>query len=489
MSSVGSAVGVDGIIGVAVVGDDDSLVAGSLCCLDDLADALIDGFHSSLDGFVNTRMSHHIAIGEVHHDEVVLVLLDGFDEFVLHLVSAHLGLEVVGCHLRTCDEDALLAFVGSLSATVEEEGHVCVLLRLGCVELLQALAADVFAEGVLYVLLWEEDVHACETCVVRRHAVVLQAGNGLHSLLDHVLLSQHDGEFLSAVVAVVEEDDDVALLDSAIDGAVVDGLDELVGDAFVVTLLHSLDEVLCLLTLAADEQVVGNLHAFPTLVAVHCIEATDDAGNHSVACLVALVDELLDKADATLRVGVTTIHEAVHESLLYAVFLTNLDEFEEVVERTVYAAVRGQTHQVNVLSISLRVLVSADDFRVLHDAAVCTSAVDLHEVLIDDATSTDVEVTDLRVTHLSVGQTDVLTACQELAVRIGSIQFVEIRSRCVEDDISLAMSADAPAVENHQKSFLCHNSIFFIVCLFLYCGCKDTKRKAKFKINYIYFRF
>ena len=156
-------------------------------------------------------------------------------------------------------------------------------------------------------------------------------------------------------------------------------------------------------------------------------------------------------------------HEAVHECLLDAVFLTNLDEFEEVVERTVYAAVRGQTHQVDVLAVSLRVLVCADDFGVLHDAAVGTSAVDFHKVLIDDATGTDVEVTDLRVTHLSIGQTDVLTACQELAVRIGSIQFVEIRSRCVEDDISLAVSADAPAVENHQKSFLCHNSI--ILCL------------------------
>ena len=332
MSGVGSAVGVDGIVGVAVVGDDDSLVAGSLCCLDDLAYALIDGFHGSLDGFVNTRMSHHVAICEVHHDEVVLVLLDGFHQLVLHFVGAHLGLEVVGCNLRTCHENAFLTFVGSLSATVEEEGHVCVLLRLGCVELLQALAAEVFAEGVLDVLLWEEDVHACETCVVRRHAVVLQAWNGLHSLLDHVLLSQHDGEFLSAVVAVVEEDDDVALLDGAVHVAVVDGLDELVGDAFVIAFLHSLDEVLCLLALTADEQVVGNLHAFPTLVAVHCIEATDDACNHSVACLVALVDELLDETDAALRVGVATVHKAVHERLPNTVFLTNLNEFEEVVE-------------------------------------------------------------------------------------------------------------------------------------------------------------
>jgi hypothetical protein len=36
------------------------------------------------------------------------------------------------------------------------------------------------------------------------------------------------------------------------------------------------------------------------------------------------------------------------------------------------------------------------------------------------------------------------------------------------------MSANAPAVENHQKSFLCHSFVCFNVCLFFYCGCKVT---------------
>ena len=150
----------------------------------------------------------------------------------------------------------------------------------------------------------------------------------------------------------------------------------------------------------------------------------------------------------------------MHERLLNAVFLADFDELEEVVERGVNAAVAGQSHEVDVLAVSLRVLVSADYFGVLQDAAVGTGAVNLNQVLIDDAASADVKVADLRVTHLTIRQTDVLTACQELAVRIGSVDFVEIRSRSVEDDISLAMSANAPAVENHQKSFLCHNFMF-----------------------------
>ncbi len=218
-----------------------------------------------------------------------------------------------------------------------------------------------------------------------------------------------------------------------------------------------------MLAFAGDEQVVGNLHTFPALVAVHGVEATDDAGNLGVACLVALVDELPDEADAALGVGVATVHEAMHEGVLHAVFLANLDELEEVVERAVHAAIAGQTHEVNVLAVSLSVLVSADDFGVLEDAAVGTGAVNLHEVLIDDATGTDVEVTDLGVAHLSVGQTDVLTAGQQLAVRVGCIDFVEVRSWSVEDDVSLAVVANAPSVKDHQKSFLCHNFIYYLI--------------------------
>ena len=450
MCCVRCAVGIDGIVSVSVVGNDDGFVARCLRCLDDFANALINGLHSGLDGFVNTGVAHHITIREIDDDEVVLVEFDGLDQLVLHLVSAHLGLEVVGCNLRTCHEDALLAFVGSLSAAVEEEGDVCVLLCLGSMELLQALAADVFAQCVLHVLLREKDVNTSEAGIVRRHAVVLEARDGLHALLNHILLSEDDGEFLSAVVAVVEEDDHVAFLDGTVNLAVVDGLDELVGHAFVVAVLHSFEEVCCLFALAADEQVVCNLHAFPTLIAVHCIEAANDAGDDGVACLVAFVDELFDEADAALRVGIATVHKAVDVSFAYAVFLTNLDEFEEVVERRVYAAVAGQAHQVDALASLLGVFVGADDFWVFQNAAVCAGAVDFHQILIDDATGTDVQVTHLAVTHLSIGQTYILTTCQKLAVRISCVNLVKVRSWSVEDDIPFAVSANAPAVENHQ---------------------------------------
>ena len=196
----------------------------------------------------------------------------------------------------------------------------------------------------------------------------------------------------------------------------MDGLDELVRHTLVVALLHGLHHVGGLLAGAADDEVVSLLHTLPALVAVHSVEAAHDAGDGGVVG-GAYITHLLDKALARLRVGVAAIHITMYEELvLQAVSLTDFDELEEVVEAGVYAAVGGQTHQVQFLVVLLGIRVGSLHLRVLHDGAVLAGAVDFHQVLVDDASGTDVEVTHFGVTHLSVGQTDVLARGLQLRV-------------------------------------------------------------------------
>ena len=97
---VGRAVGVDSIVGIAVVGDDDDLVvACGLGCLDYFLNALVYGCDGFLNSLVDASVAYHVAVGEVDNDEMVLILLDGCHELVLDLEGAHLGLEVVGGYL------------------------------------------------------------------------------------------------------------------------------------------------------------------------------------------------------------------------------------------------------------------------------------------------------------------------------------------------------------------------------------------------------
>ena len=161
-------------------------------------------------------MPHHITVGEVHHDEIVFGLVDSSHELILHLVGTHLRLQVVGSHLRTWNQDTILTLVRSLTTTIEEEGHVSILLCLSGVQLLLALLGEILAQRVLDVLLGEEDVHTLEVSVVWSHTVVLQSRDGLHTLLRHILLRQGDGHLLGAVVTEVDEDNNITLFNATI---------------------------------------------------------------------------------------------------------------------------------------------------------------------------------------------------------------------------------------------------------------------------------
>ena len=125
--------------------------------------------------------------------------------------------------------------------------------------------------------------------------------------------------------------------------------------------------------------------------------------------------QLLDEALAALGVGITTVHEAVDEGAFAdAIFLGDVAELEEVFQRRVYATVGGQTHEVDTFAVLLGVGEGGNDFLVLQDAAVGTGAVDFYQILVNDASGADIEVSHFGVAHLSVGQAHVLTAGLEL---------------------------------------------------------------------------
>ena len=116
MRGVGSAVGVEGVVCIAVVSYDDCLVAVSAGSLHCLRDALVESLDSLLDGGVDSGVTHHVAVGEIDHDEVIFLGIDRLDELFGHLGSAHLGLEVVGRHLWRGNEYAVLAAEGRTTA-------------------------------------------------------------------------------------------------------------------------------------------------------------------------------------------------------------------------------------------------------------------------------------------------------------------------------------------------------------------------------------
>ncbi len=410
MSRVGSAVFVECVIGITVIGDDDHFITVGFSSFDSVFHTVVDSSYRLLDSAVDTGMAYHVAVSIIYDDKVELLCMDSFHQFVFYFVSAHFRLQVVSGNLRTRNQDALFSLVRSFAATVEEESHVSILFRFSDMKLGFPVFSQVFSQCILDIFLIEQDMNTFERSIVRSHAIELQAGDRMHALFRHILLSQHDSQLFCTVVTVVEENHDITFFDRTVYSSVVDRLDKLIGHAFIIRFLHGLNHIGSLFALAFNQQIIGFFHAFPTFVTVHCIETTDDGCDLS-GRLFTMGRQLFDKSFTALRICIATVHEAVDESIVDSVFFGDIAKFEQVIERTVYTTIGGQPHEMDVFAIFFGIREGRNDFRVLHDAVVGTGTVDLHQILVNDTSGPDIEVSDFRVTHLSVRQPDVFAAC------------------------------------------------------------------------------
>ena len=100
MCRVRRAVLVDCVVGIAVVCREQHCVSVFYGRPYDLLYESVDGFDSLADSLVHSGVAHHVTVGEVEYDEVLLLGVYGLDEFLGNFRGAHLRLEVVGGHLR-----------------------------------------------------------------------------------------------------------------------------------------------------------------------------------------------------------------------------------------------------------------------------------------------------------------------------------------------------------------------------------------------------
>ena len=75
-----------------------------------------------------------------------------------------------------------------------------------------------------------------------------------------------------------------------------------------------------------------------------------------------------------------------------------------------YAAITCQSHQMHCFAALSCIAESVFNLGIILYGALFDGLVDLDKILIDDATGSYVEMSHLRVAHLTVGETDVFAA-------------------------------------------------------------------------------
>ena len=162
MGGVRTAIRIDSIIGIAVIGSKQNHV---IVCKSASYNGLYTSVYASYgiaDCIVHSGMADHVAVGKVEDDHILLFTSDSLAELARNLNRTHLRLQVVGGNLRRVYKDTVLKFKRSLASAVEEEGHVSVFFGLGDAELTLARLGNGLAEGVADFFLVEENVQSLE---------------------------------------------------------------------------------------------------------------------------------------------------------------------------------------------------------------------------------------------------------------------------------------------------------------------------------------
>ena len=442
-----------------MVGGQDHLAAGGQHRVDHLAGALVHGLHGLDGGVKHAGVAHHVTVGKVQDDHVILAALDPLDALLGHLGGAHLGLQVVGGHLGAGDDAAVLAGEGLFPAAVEEEGDVGVLLGLGDAQLGHAQVGDILAHDVGQVHRGIGHLAVGHGGVVLGHADVVD-GEAAIPPLEAVELVVHEdaGHLAGAVRPEVDEHHRVPFGHAAALAGDA-GHHELVGDAVGIAALDALFPVAGLLALAVDKGGVGFLLAVPVLVAVHGVVAAGDGGDLADADGVQLVLDVLQEALAVVGVGVAAVHDGMDVHVFGAQGLGHIQQAEQVLLMAVDAAGAHQAHEVDGLArVDGRLHVADQDGVLLH-LTVLDGLGDQGQLLVDDAARADVGVAYLRVAHLAVGQAHAHPRRTDGDMGAGGEQVVDIGGLGGGDGVAIGLVRHpAEAVKDAEHhGFLCHS--------------------------------
>ena len=109
MGSVGCAVLIEGMVGIAMVSDNDCAIAIALAASTTFSTHLSSVSTAFWIAVYTPVWLHHVAISEIHYYEVILFSVDGRHKFLCHLRCAHFRPQVVGGNLGRRHKNAVFA--------------------------------------------------------------------------------------------------------------------------------------------------------------------------------------------------------------------------------------------------------------------------------------------------------------------------------------------------------------------------------------------
>ena len=143
----------------------------------------------------------------------------------------------------------------------------------------------------------------------------------------------------------------------------------------------------------------------------------------------------------------------MHKYIFQAIEFCKLEQGKKMKIVRMYAAVRQQSHHMKLRSIRLYMRYRFKESSILEEILVTNRFMDARQVLVDDASSPNVQMSHFGVSHLSWRQTHFLPRSDKRRMRELVPVPVKIRFVCLCHSITVDLIAQSKSVKDNQGNW------------------------------------
>ena len=212
--------------------------------------------------------------------------------------------------------------------------------------------------------------------------------------------------------------------------------DEFVGHLCCIRIFHDLSRIALGRILPQPNSAPSLFDTIPTIIAIHRIIATRDHADAHISIRHILENgcdlllELFDVTTSAARRHITTVHEAVDAHLIHTKTLGHLEQGIKMGVIRMHATIRKEPHKMQGRTMLSDRSHRRGDHLVFEELAALAGIIDTRELLVDRSSSTDIQMPDLGIAHLTLRQTNGLSRSIEFDVWTGREKLIEMRRVC-----------------------------------------------------------
>ena len=405
---------VNHLISIAVVSSNTYIAANLTDSLNKTANAGINSLNSLDSCRNNTGMTNHITICIVQDDKVILAGLDSFNNLVSNLNSTHLRLKIIGSNLWRRYQDTILTLIWLLYTAIEEESYMSILLSLCDTQLSHAILGNNLTKGILngFRRICHLNIQAF---LILSHSCKGQLCF-LAGKTAELFISKGVSQLTSSIRTEVEEDYSITIVYTLI-VTYNNRNNKFVSYIISVGCIDSFHSVRSLDTFTTSNSIISFLNTLPAIVTIHCIVTTRQSGNCTAADFVNLRLQLSYILSCRGRIYITTIQESMHVYLLDTLLFGQLQQSIQMLAMAVNTAWRNQTHEMQSAAVCLYSIGYAEQSLVLKEISVLDCLGNTGKSLINNSACTNIGMSNLGVTHLSIRQTNIFARGKNMSSR------------------------------------------------------------------------